>query len=116
MLISTALAIYAATPHSGSTGILFTSARICSSVNENRRKQFFTSLAVIAFFLPTAVMLVMYALIFVLVHKRQKMLRNGELGQSKGYPNVGDCRWSIYALLGSLYYLLFALLPQSKFD
>ena len=45
-------------------------------------KGYYTFLAVSAFFLPTAVMLVMYALIFVAVHKRQKMLRNGELGQT----------------------------------
>ncbi|CAB4037842.1 5-hydroxytryptamine receptor 1-like, partial [Paramuricea clavata] len=31
--------------------------------------------------------LVMYALIFVVVHKRQKMLRNGELGQTCNVQN-----------------------------
>jgi hypothetical protein len=81
-LISTAFATYAATPHSGSRGILFTSHIYCNPVDEYRKKGFYTFLAVSAFFLPTVVILVMYALIFVVVHKRQKMLRNGELGQS----------------------------------
>ena len=79
-LISTAFATYAATPHSGSRGILFTSLGYCSSVDQN--EVFYTFVAVTAFFLPTAVILVLYALIFVVVHKRQKMLRNGELGQT----------------------------------
>jgi hypothetical protein len=79
-LISTAFATYAATPHSGSRGILFTSLGYCSSVDLN--EVFYTFVAVTAFFLPTAVTLVLYALIFVVVHKRQKMLRNGELGQT----------------------------------
>ena len=78
-LISTAFATYAATPHSGSKGILFTSHIYCNFVNEYKK---YTFLAVSAFFLPTAVILVMYALIFVVVHKRQKMLRNGELGET----------------------------------
>ena len=78
-LISTAFATYAAAPHSGSMGILFTSKVNCSPHDENR-KVFYTFIAVSAFFLPTVVILVMYALIFVVVHKRQKMLRNGEMG------------------------------------
>jgi hypothetical protein len=82
-LISTAFATYAATPHSGSRGILSTSDKNCSlSDDRNEVKGFYTFLAVSAFFLPTTVILVMYALIFVVVHKRQKMLRNGELGQT----------------------------------
>jgi hypothetical protein len=81
-LISTAFATYAVTPHSGSRGILFTSNRFCSHIDEKEMKTFYTFLAVGAFFLPTAVILVMYALIFVVVHKRQKMIRNGELGQT----------------------------------
>ena len=32
-------------------------------------------------FLPAMVILIMYARIFVVAHKRQKMLRNGELGE-----------------------------------
>jgi hypothetical protein len=82
-LISTAFATYAATPHSGSTGVLSTSDTFCSLFDDrNKIKGFYTFLAVSAFFLPIAVILVMYALVFVVVHKRQKMLRNGELGQT----------------------------------
>jgi phage shock protein PspC (stress-responsive transcriptional regulator) len=79
-LISTAFATYAATPHSGSFGILQTSYQC--PLDENDVKIFYILLAVSVFFLPTAVKLVMYALIFVVVHKRQRMLRNGELGQT----------------------------------
>ncbi|CAB4019411.1 5-hydroxytryptamine receptor 1-like [Paramuricea clavata] len=80
-LISTVFATYAATPHSGSRGILETSGVYCP-VDENDEKRFYTFVSVSAFFLPTLVILVMYTLIFVVVHKRQKMLRNGELGQT----------------------------------
>ena len=80
-LISTAFATYAATPYSGSKGILLTNGAFCP-VDNNKKTGFYTFLAVCAFFLPTAVILVMYTLIFVVVHKRQKMLRNGELGQT----------------------------------
>ena len=75
--ISTAFATYAATPDSGSKGVVIT-AVVCLL---DKSKVFYTFLAVTAFFLPTMVILVMYAFIFVVVHKRHKMLRNGELGQ-----------------------------------
>ena len=83
-LISTAFATYAATPYSGSSGILKSSGSFhCSAdYTYNDVKIFNTFLAVSAFILPTAVILVMYALIFIVVHKRQKMLRNGDLVQT----------------------------------
>ena len=80
-LISTAFAIYATTPLSESRGILLTAEKYCFPSDINKKKVFYTFAAVTAFFLPTVVILVMYSLIFVVVHKRQKMLRNGELGQ-----------------------------------
>ena len=78
-LISTAFATYAATPDSGSNYGL-----VCSDADYDEIKghRYYTFLAVSVFFLPTVVILVMYALVFVVVHKRQKMLRNGELGQT----------------------------------
>jgi hypothetical protein len=85
-LISTGISTYAATPQSGSNGILNTGSGFCP-VNRNKLKGFYTFVAITAFFLPTLITLVMYALIFVVVHKRQKMLRNGELGQSCSVPN-----------------------------
>jgi hypothetical protein len=80
--ISTAFATFAATPHSGSIGILLTARVFPCPVDISKEKGFYTFLAISAFFLPTIVILIMYALIFVVVHKRQKMLRNGELGQT----------------------------------
>jgi trace amine associated receptor len=53
----------------------------------NKEKKFYTFVAVSAFFLPTVVILVMYAFIFIVVHKRQMMLRNGELGQTPNDQN-----------------------------
>ena len=80
-LISTAFPTYAATMYSGS-------GRIHScALDYNKGKLIYTFLAVTAFFLPTVVMLVMYARIFVVVHKRQKMLRNGELGETPNDQN-----------------------------
>jgi hypothetical protein len=46
------------------------------------KKGFYTIIAVTMLFLPTIVILVMYTCIFFVAHKRQKMWRNGELGQS----------------------------------
>ena len=80
LIISTAFAAYAATPHSGNSGVLV-SLSFCP-VDWNKSKGFYTFLAIRAFFLPTGVMLVMYTLIFVAAHTRQKMLRNGELGET----------------------------------
>jgi hypothetical protein len=84
--ISTAFATYAATPHSGSWGILLTRKDICP-YDDTKKEEFYTFLAVSALLLPTVVILVMYALIYVVVHKRQKMLRNGELSQTRNDQN-----------------------------
>ncbi|CAB4033763.1 5-hydroxytryptamine receptor 1-like [Paramuricea clavata] len=83
LLASIAFATYAATPYSGSYGILLVGNNLhtyCPS-DDNKEKGFYTFLSV-AFFLSTVVIMVMYALIFVIAHKRQKMLQNGELGQT----------------------------------
>ncbi|CAB4019549.1 Alpha-1A adrenergic receptor, partial [Paramuricea clavata] len=64
-----------------SWGILFISFGACS-LDHNKMKVFYTFVSVSLFFLPALVILVMYTLVFVVVHKRQKMLRNGELGQT----------------------------------
>ena len=80
-LISIAFATYAATPDSGSTGFLLNSGYLCSHLaHASPDKRAF--LYIIVIFLPTIVILIMYALIFVVAHKRQKMLRNGELGET----------------------------------
>jgi hypothetical protein len=83
--ISIAFATYAANPRSGSTGVLVQTS-FCP-VHPGQHAAFYTSLATCAFFLPTAVIIVMYTLIFLAAHKRQKMLRNGELGQTSGDRN-----------------------------
>ena len=83
--ISTAFATYAATPYSGSSGFLILQGFY--SVDWTKTKGFFTFLSISAFFPPTGVISVMYTLIFVVAHKRQKMLRNGELGQTCGDRN-----------------------------
>ena len=84
-LISTAFATYAATPDSGSTGFLLNSGYFCSQLYDTRqdkRKEYRTFLYISVAFLPAIVVLIMYALIFVVAHKRQKMLRSGELGET----------------------------------
>ena len=80
--ISTALATYVATPDSGAHGILI-NRLYCRADNKTLSKQVALGifLSVILFLLVT-VMLTMYVRIFVVVHKRQKMLRNGELGET----------------------------------
>ena len=84
--ISTGISTYAATPQSGSMGFLTTAFAFCTA-DRNKVKAFYTFVEVTAFFLPTVVILAMYALIFLVVHKRQTMLRNGGLGQRCNVPN-----------------------------
>ena len=79
--ITAALATYAATPGSGSVGILYI-VYLCSLSESNG---FFTFLAVIIFFLPVIVIVIMYTLIFFVAHRRHNILRNGELTQSSNY-------------------------------
>ena len=81
-LISTALATYSATPDSGANGILINIFHCRADNNtSSKRVAWGISLCVILFLLVT-VMLTMYARIFVVAHKRQKMLRNGALGET----------------------------------
>ena len=86
-LISTASATYAATPDSGVNGIL---PKIfhCRADNKTPSKTvaWVISCCVILFLLVT-VTLTMYFGIFVVAHKRQKMLRNGELGETSTGQN-----------------------------
>ena len=83
--ISTAFATYSSTPDSGSEGILVSWNGLCEDYKGgtfSKRAVFYTFLHVSVIFLPAIVILVMYALIFVVAHKRQKMLRNGELSET----------------------------------
>ena len=83
--ISTVFATYAASPHSGGYGVLVIGNHC--PIDWTKSKGFYTFLAISAFFLPTGMISVMYILIFVAAHKRQKMLQNGELGQACGDRN-----------------------------
>ena len=89
-LISTAYATYAATPDSGSTGFLANAGFLCPDYDgETLSKQdgYTTFLYASVIFLPAIVIMIMYALIFVVAHKRQRMLRNGELGETSTGQN-----------------------------
>ena len=85
-MISSAFATYAATPDSGSYGFLADGGKLClefvdvSDETLSKRRVFYTILFVTVVFLPALVILVIYALIFAVAHKRQKILRKGELG------------------------------------
>ncbi|XP_028410559.1 alpha-2B adrenergic receptor-like [Dendronephthya gigantea] len=81
VFISTSIATYAATPFAGSSGILDGGVGPCRVNDLNKIKGFYTFLSIIVFFLPTIFIMIMYVLIFLVVHKRQKMFLNGELGQ-----------------------------------
>ena len=89
-LISTAFATYAATPDSGSYGFLANGGFLCSDYHggtRSKRSGYLTFLYISVIFLPTIVIMIMYARIFVVAHKRQKMLRNGELGEASTGQN-----------------------------
>ncbi|CAB3984561.1 5-hydroxytryptamine receptor 1-like [Paramuricea clavata] len=66
----------------GSYGIVLmnTNLKYCPG-DDSKERGFYTLLAVV-FIISTVIILVMYTLIFVAAHKRQIMLRNGELGQT----------------------------------
>ncbi len=79
-LISAAWGSYAATIYSGSGSTPCT-------MDHKKTKLFYTFMAVGDFFLPTVFILVMYSRIFIVAYKRQKMLRNGELGETSNDQN-----------------------------
>ena len=89
-LISTAFATYAATPDSGSYGFLAYGGGLCPdyhSGTSSKRDGYETFLYASVIFLPAIIILIMYARIFVVTHKRQRMLRNGELGETSTGQN-----------------------------
>ena len=83
-LISAAFATHAATPDSGSIGFLASGGGLCPAYysETGKRVGYVTFVFISVIFLPAIVILIMYAHIFVVAHKRQKMLRNGELGET----------------------------------
>ena len=77
-LISTAFATC-------STGLLAAGIAFCPRFHYSTRSKItahYTFLFISVVFLPAIVILIMYALIFAVAHKRQKMLRNGKLGET----------------------------------
>ena len=90
-LISTAFATHAATPESGSYGLIAHGGNLCVDyivITGNWKYiGYMTFLHVSVIFLPAIVILAMNARIFAVAHKRQKMLRNGELGESSTGQN-----------------------------
>ena len=76
-LISAALATYAATPDSGAYGIIINISH-CRTDNKAPSKAVAWSISLyVILFLLVTVTLIMYARIFIVAHKRQKMLRTG---------------------------------------
>ena len=88
-LISTAFATHAATPDSRSIGFLASGDVLCPDYysGTGKRGGYFTFVFISVIFLPAIVTLIMYARIVVVVHKRQTMLRNGELGETSTSQN-----------------------------
>ena len=90
-LISTAFATYTVTPYSGGYGFLANGGFLCTdydSGTESKLKRYLTFLYVSVIFLPAIVIMIMYARIFVVAHKRLKMLRNGEVSET-GSGQIG---------------------------
>ena len=88
-LISTAFATHAATPDSGSYGFLASGGVLCPDYysGTGKRGGYLTFVFISVIFLPAIVILIMYAHILVVAHKRQTMLRNGELGETSTGQN-----------------------------
>ena len=86
-LISSAFATYSATPDSGAYGILLDSLQ-CRADNNTPSKTVALRIFLCSIlFLLVTITLIMYACIFVVAHKRQKMLRNGELSETSSGQN-----------------------------
>ncbi|XP_028398855.1 beta-1 adrenergic receptor-like [Dendronephthya gigantea] len=76
-LISTAFATYSATQIS-TTGLV-----LCINDSDtNKSKVFDLVSSILGFSLPAIIIFIMYTLIFLFAHKRNKMLANGELGET----------------------------------
>ena len=86
-LISTAFATYAATPDSGAYGILINGLNCRTDNNTPSKKVAWRTSISANLFLLVTITLAMYVRIFVVAHKRQKMLRNGELGETSTGQN-----------------------------
>ena len=84
--ISAALASYAATNYSGYFGILVIVSPYCP-YDSSHTKGFSTFLLIAEVLLPTVIISLVYIRIFIIAHKRQKMLRNGELGERPDNQN-----------------------------
>ncbi|XP_028413995.1 trace amine-associated receptor 5-like [Dendronephthya gigantea] len=83
VLVAISLATYSATPNSGSYGVVDTVYGTCNFKHDpNKVKTYYVFLAFSAFFIPALIILTLYALIFRVAHKRNKMLSNGGLGQT----------------------------------
>ena len=88
VFISISFATYSAIPRSGSSGVLSTGISSCIfNTDLNTIKIFHLVLSISLFFLPALVILIMYAFIFLVAHKRNKMLSRGELGQTTNHQN-----------------------------
>ena len=83
VFISVTFASYSTTPQSGSYGILDTGSGPCSFATDFEKSAiYYLILTISTFFAPAVIILIMYALIFLVAHKRNKMLAHGELGQA----------------------------------
>ena len=83
-LISAASATFGLFTYGGSGGVKSVPTRGC--LNDNAI--YYTVVSVIFFFIPSVVIIFMYAFIFYIAHQRQKMSRRGELGQSFAAPKT----------------------------
>jgi hypothetical protein len=107
-LISAVFASYAATPFSGSIGILFTADVCLFHVSKN----FYTFEAVSVLILPTAMIVIMYRRIFLVAYivKRRNISQNGtnwELGQTRNHSKqqtifLRDLKvlWTLFVSVG----------------
>ncbi|XP_028411980.1 alpha-2B adrenergic receptor-like [Dendronephthya gigantea] len=94
LIISTFIATYAVTLHSGGIGHLVNGVGPCKLRTKvlNEMKGLFTFLSIGGFFLPSIIIMIMYVLIFLVAHKRKKMFLNGELGQINNQNQRGSFR------------------------
>ena len=86
-LISAALATYSATPDSAATGVLIYIFHCRTDNKAPSKKVAWAIFLCVILFLLVTIMLTMYVRIFVVAYKRQKMLRNGELGETSTGQN-----------------------------
>ena len=75
-------------PLGGASGVILKRSQVDTICYLDMNELFYTLYTVSIIFVPITLMVIMYVRIFLVAHKRHRMLRNGELGQTFNVRSV----------------------------